>query len=131
LSFVPLFTGILWMMGLLGIIGMKINIFNSMVFPLILGIGIDDGILILTRFRETGNNDWETPLLFTGRAITMTSLTTMIAFGSLISASYPILSSIGFIILFGVGFCLLTSLFLLPSLLKEFVNVRNKKIESR
>ena len=45
----PLIFGIIWMMGIMNILGLKLNMMNIMVLPLIIGIGIDDGIHIMHR----------------------------------------------------------------------------------
>jgi predicted RND superfamily exporter protein len=56
-------------------------------------------------------------LRHTGRAILISSLTTMIGFGSLALASHRGLASLGLLLLLGVGSCLVASLVVLPNLL--------------
>ncbi|MCJ7705206.1 MAG: MMPL family transporter, partial [Desulfobacterales bacterium] len=53
----------------------------------------------------------------TGRAMTMCTITTMLGFGSLVTARYQALSTMGWVTILGMGFCLITSLTLLPTLL--------------
>jgi hypothetical protein len=87
------------------------------VLPLIVGIGIDDGIHIVHRWREESAQDLAAVLKQIGRAIVLTSLTTSIGFGSLISSHYPGLRSIGWVTGLGIFTCLLASLILLPAAL--------------
>ena len=52
----------------------------------------------------------------TGRAVLITSLTTMLAFGSLKFATYRGLGSLGVALFIGVCTCFLSSVILLPAL---------------
>ena len=121
LALIPLATGVIWMLGLTSLLGWKINYINGVVIPMVVGIGIDDGIHIIHRYLEDSRYDIQGAVRYTGRAVTMTSLTTIVGFGSLAIAQYRVLSSMGWIIILGIGSCLLSSLFLLPPLLVTFL----------
>ena len=45
-------SGMLQMFGILGLIGIPLNPANMIVLPLILGIGIDDGVHVVHDFRR-------------------------------------------------------------------------------
>jgi predicted RND superfamily exporter protein len=111
----PLLAGVAYMLGASALLGLDLNPANAVAIPLILGIGIDDGIHIVHRYRE--KKDVGQAIRLTGRAVIMTSLTTMVGFGSLSTSHFPALASLGQLALLGIGSCLLTSLLLLPSLL--------------
>jgi len=115
MALTPLLAGVAYMLGASALLGIEFNPANAVVVPLILGIGIDDGIHIVHRYRE--RKDVGVAVKLTGRAVIMTSLTTMVGFGSLSTSHFPALASLGHIALLGIGSCLLTSLLLLPSLL--------------
>lgn len=117
LAMVPLLAGSVWMIGFLKVLGFKLTFINVIGLPMIIGIGIDDGVHIIHRYKLEGMN--KTGLVFrsTGKAILLTSLTTMAGFGSLLIASYRGFVSLGIILVLGVGACFLTTLFFLPSLL--------------
>jgi len=127
LALIPLSVGLTWMLGLTSLLGWKINYINGVVIPMIVGIGIDDGIHIIHRYLEDSRYDINGAVQYTGRAVAMTSLTTMVGFGSLVIAQYRVLSSMGWIIILGIGSCLLTSLFLLPPLLIVFLGPERRK----
>ena len=91
------------------------NMMNIMAVPLIIGIGIDDGVHILHRWKIEKNLD--TVYRSTGKAILLTSLTTMLGFGSLWFATYRGLGSMGLALFIGVGTCFFATLFMLPPLL--------------
>jgi len=118
LALIPLICGIIWMLGIMRLIGLRMNFVNIVVTPLILGIGIDDGIHIIHRYLEKKPKGVEDAIHHTGRAVVMTSLTTMVGFGSLVFAQYRGLATMGGLALLGVGLCLIASLTILPALLK-------------
>ncbi|MBA7652169.1 Protein-export membrane protein SecF [subsurface metagenome] len=118
LALIPLICGIIWMLGIMRLIGLRMNFVNIVVTPLILGIGIDDGIHIIHRYLEKRKEGVEDAIHHTGRAVVMTSLTTMVGFGSLVFAQYRGLATMGALALLGVGLCLIASLTILPALLK-------------
>ncbi len=120
LAMLPLLSGFIWMLGFMGLLGIKITLVNVMALPLILGIGIDDGIHILHRYRTEGKGAIKTVLSSTGKAIAITSFTTMISFGSLIFATYRGFGSLGIVLFIGVGACLLTSIFVLTPMIRLF-----------
>ena len=118
LALIPLVCGIIWMLGIMRLIGLRMNFVNVVVTPLIMGIGIDDGIHIIHRYLEKKKKGVEDAIHHTGRAVVMTSLTTMAGFGSLVFAQYRGLATMGGLALLGVGLCLIASLTILPALLK-------------
>jgi len=117
LAAIPLVGGIMAMLGIMALLSIKFNYANFIVLPLIVGIGIDDGIHIVHRWRQESKEKLPMILSRIGRAIVLTSLTTTIGFGSLVSSHYPGLRSIGWITALGILTCLLASLFLLPAVL--------------
>ena len=88
-----------------------------MALPLIIGIGIDDGGHILHRSKIEGRGALYDVYRSTGKAIIITSLTTMMAFGSLVFATYRGFGSLGIALFIGVGSCLLASVVVLPAVL--------------
>ncbi len=117
LAMIPLFVGVIWMIGTMGIFGIQITLLNIMAIPLIIGIGIDDGVHILHRYNIEGEENTRKVYSSTGKAIIITSLTTMLSFGSLVFATYRGFGSMGLALFIGVGMCLIASIFVLPAIL--------------
>lgn len=117
LAMTPMVIGIVWMTGLMGLLGLKINILNIMAIPLIVGIGIDDGVHLLHRWHI--EKDIYHVFASTGKAVTITSLTTMLSFGSLVFATYRGFGSFGLALFIGTGMCLLASVLILPGFLRK------------
>jgi uncharacterized protein len=120
LALLPLAMGVVWMMGGMRLLGLSYNFANLVAVPLIIGVGIDNGVHVVQRLRFEGRDGMTTVLRHTGRAILIAGLTTMIGFGSLALASHRGLASLGMILILGVGACLVTSLIVLPNVLVAF-----------
>jgi len=119
LALVPLGVGTAWTLGLMGFLGVPFNAANLLFLPLIVGIGIDNGIHMVDRFREVERTGGIPPasLRSTGKAITLSSLTTIVGFGSLMISSHRGIQSLGLVVALGVGSVLVASVTTLPSLL--------------
>lgn len=116
LAIIPLSAGALWMLGVMEITGLQLTMVNIMAIPLIIGIGIDDGIHIIHRYDFEGYHSHLDVFSSTGRAIFLTSVTTMLGFGSLTFATYRGLGSMGIAMFIGVGTCFLATVIALPAI---------------
>jgi len=115
LSLVPVGLGFLWLVGLMGCLGFSFNPANIMTLPLVVGIGVTNGIHILNRFAEEQH-----PSILaksTGKAVLVSGLTTIAGFGSLIAAKHQGIESLGYIMATGTATCMIIGLTFLPSLL--------------
>ena len=120
----PLLMTIVWMLGIMGITGFPFSIINVIGLPLILGIGIDDGVHIIHRYKIEGRLNLPYAISSIGKAIFLTTLTTLLGFGSLIPSSYRGYASLGTLVVIGISLCFITSVVLLPAVIK--VAFRNK-----
>ncbi|MBW2101211.1 MAG: MMPL family transporter [Deltaproteobacteria bacterium] len=116
LSAVPLAAGLVAAAGIMVLAGVDFNFFNLVVIPMIVGIGIDDGVHLANTYRFHKGPGATVALALTGRAVVLTSLTTLVGFGSISLSHYPGLRSMGYVALIGISACLLSSLLLLPAL---------------
>ena len=105
------------MVGVMEVSGLQITLLNIMAIPMIIGIGIDDGVHIVHRYQIEGFKSHKQVFASTGRAVFLTSVTTMVGFGSLWFATYRGLGSMGIALFIGVGTCFLASVFVIPALL--------------
>ncbi len=121
LTVIPLVFGAAWMTGLMYLFGIKFDYFNVMALPIILGIGVDDGIHLIHRFQIEGDDNADVVLKYTGRGILLTSLTNVFSFGTIaVLGAYKGLAGFGAVLSFGVIGCFLVSIFLLSSLVYAF-----------
>ena len=127
LGLLPVAVGTTWMLGAMGALGIPFNPANIMTLPLVVGIGVTNGIHILNRVVEEGSSSILTNS--TGKAVLISGLTTVAGFASLISADHQGISSLGIVMSLGVGACMLAGLTLLPALLRlsSSASLRYKK----
>ena len=115
LALLPVAIGSLWLGGIMGWFNIPFNPANIMTLPLVIGIGVTNGIHILNRFAEE-----QTPSILaksTGKAVLVSGLTTIAGFGSLILARHRGIESLGMLMATGVATCMLAGLTFLPALL--------------
>ncbi|NKB68820.1 MAG: MMPL family transporter [Candidatus Latescibacteria bacterium] len=114
----PLLTALIWVTGFMYLLNIRLNLYNIVAFPTLIGMGIDNGVHVFHRYRELGPVSLRLVLRTTGMALFATSLTTMVGFSGLVPANHPALSSIGILCLIGLFCCFVTSVTLLPALLQ-------------
>jgi predicted RND superfamily exporter protein len=113
-ALLPLAIGMGLALGAAAWLGWPLNPGNFVALPLILGLGVDYGIHMLARHREGVD-----ALERTGDVIWRSSIATSIGFGALLSADTPPIASLGLIVLVGVAACTLTSVIVLPPVLRH------------
>lgn len=114
LAVLPMLLGLVQMFGLLGWLGVPLNAANMIVLPLIFGIGIDDGVHVTHDFLHTRGRYRLDNATFV--AVLLTSVTTMVGFGSLVLAQHQGLRSLGQVLTLGVLCCLVSSTTFLPAM---------------
>ena len=122
LALLPLFSGIAFTLAVMWLLNEKLNYLNVIALPVIIGIGVDDGVHFFHRYLQEGKGGLRRAVTSVGRAMLMTSLTTMIGFGSLMLYLMRGMASMGLVLFVGVGMCFLVSITLLPALAKVFEN---------
>ncbi len=114
-----------WVFGLSPAIG-KFNIVNILALPLIIGIGIDYCVHVISALA-----DKEDPALALGKTIksvTLSMLTTLIGFGSLaLIGQFKSVSDLGKTLSAGIVCCYLTAILVVPALM----GLRSKRSRSR
>jgi uncharacterized protein len=125
LALVPPVLGGLLSYGILASLGISFNPANLILLPLILGIGVDDGVHVLHDFHSQPGSYRVSPS--TMNAIVLTSLTSMIGFGSMMIAAHRGLYSVGLVLVIGVGSCLFVSLVPLPAILTILRRMRTSR----
>jgi hopanoid biosynthesis associated RND transporter like protein HpnN len=117
IALTPLAMGVLLTLGVMGFFGVPLNPANMIAFPLILGVGVDNGVHVLHDYLMR-RGDRGAPVSYAiGRGVLVKALTTMLGFGTLMISSERGLSGLGLILTLGVGFSMLSSLLFLPAML--------------
>ncbi len=128
LALLPVGIGCIWMGGLMGLFHIPFNPANIMTLPLVIGIGVTNGIHILNRFAEEKHAGILSKS--TGKAVFVSGLTALSGFGSLILAQHQGIRSLGEVMSMGVMMCMIAALTFLPAVLNLFMrrsNLANKQ----
>ncbi len=118
MSLWPLLSGMLGMALVLVIFDVRLNIFNMVVLPSLLGIGIDAGVHLLHRYRERVSLGIRGVLRELRGAIIVASVTTLVSFASMFFAHHRGIRSIGEVAVIGLFACFFGSLVFLPALMQ-------------
>jgi len=114
-SITPLLIGLASLAGIMAVLGLDFNFINLIVIPMVVGIGIDDGVHFTNTYRQSDHLAVAEGMFHTGRAVVLTSLTTIIGFGSIILSHYPGLKSMGYVAVIGISACMIASITVLPA----------------
>ena len=107
----------LWTMDFMTLFHIPLNLANLIILPLFLGIAVDDGIHLVQRMLESSKDATSPLACSTGKAIVLTSLTSMVGFGSLMVAKHTGIFSLGVVATTAVGCALIATLVILPLIL--------------
>ena len=116
LATVPLVFGGAWLLEAMAAMGWEFNLANLFAVPIIIGMGVDNGVNMIYRWREEQDKSSLILTRAVGKSVTLCSLTTIAAFAALIPASHRGISSLGWVLTLGVSFILLATLIVLPAL---------------
>jgi len=114
----PLILGGLITAAMTVALDIPFNFANVVALPLLLGVGVDNGIHLVYRFRSgnmPGNNVLRTA---TARGIIFGALTTTLSFGNLAFSPHTGTASMGIVLAMGLSLMVLTTLIVLPAMLR-------------
>ncbi|EMR74013.1 putative RND superfamily exporter [Thermoplasmatales archaeon SCGC AB-539-N05] len=121
IAFLPPFYSIIITFGVLGVVQPQLTALSIAVIALLVGLGVDYSLHLMNRFIEERSVEnlvlrAEKTLRFTGKAVFLSTITTMIGFGSLMISSMPPIVTFGFACVIGILFCFISSCILVPCL---------------
>ncbi|MFT7569788.1 MAG: hopanoid biosynthesis associated RND transporter like protein HpnN [Paracoccaceae bacterium] len=117
LVLIPLLLAALYTVAATVLLSMPFNFANVIVLPLLMGLGVANGIHLVSRAREesSGAAAFSTT---TPRAVIFSSLTTIASFGSLAVSSHRGTASMGELLVLSIGLTLICTLVVLPALMQ-------------
>jgi predicted RND superfamily exporter protein len=124
-TFAPLFVGLLWAMGAMGLLGIPMTIATIAIGSMLLGLGVEYGSFIAERIvEETEEQGMEDGIMTavpnTGRAILGSSTTDLVGFLALLLASISFMRDLGLTLALGEGLTLAAALLLTPALIVKY-----------
>jgi predicted exporter len=120
-----LLIGVVWMVGVAGMAGVRITFLNFIALPITFGIGAEYGLNLAQRYRD--DRDMVRAVGSTGAAVALCSWTTIVGYGSLLAASSRALQGFGMMSILGEISCLAAALLALPA----FILWRERRKVSR
>lgn len=118
LAMLPLLVGTGWTLNLMWLLNVSFNQANVLFLPLILGEGMEYGIVILTRWKIDRTARAITLPASTAKGVTLSALTTAVGFGSLMVSGHQGVFSLGLLATVGSTSVLLAALSVLPAFLR-------------
>jgi uncharacterized protein len=122
-SFIPMFITWIWILGIMGFLGIQFNIINIIISALIFGLGDDYSLFImdgLLQEYKTGKKN----LSSYKSSIILSAITTIAGLGVLIFAKHPALKSIALIAIIGILCVVLIGQILIPFLFDILIKKR-------
>jgi predicted RND superfamily exporter protein len=114
---IPIVFGTVTTFGLLLLVRHRFSFMSITAIPLIIGIGIDNGIHLVRRYQENAANEILTIAKASGAALIQSNLTTMVGFGALMTSSFEPLVEMGLVTALGVALALAGGLLLIPAVI--------------
>lgn len=126
ITFIPMLVSWIWILGIMGMFGIRFNIVNIILSTFIFGLGDDysiftmDGLLQQYRTGKQQLSSFRSSIFFS-------AITTILGLGVLIFAKHPSLRSIALISIIGIGCVVLISQVLIPWLFNWLITNRVRK----
>jgi len=121
IAFLPVVFTLILTFGTLGVVFPQLSILSVAIVALLLGLGVDYSIYLMNRLSEEKNIEdkitrIEKTLRSTGKAVLLSSVTTIIGFSSLTISSMAPMVSFGFGCAVGILYSFMSAMILVPCL---------------
>jgi predicted RND superfamily exporter protein len=115
---VPLAVGLFCFLAVMRLAGMELNMFNLVVLPSIVGIGVDNAVHFYHRYRAEKSESLLSVVRRVGAAALLCSLTTAVGFGSSLISFNVGLQSLGALAVLGIAATFLSDIVFFPCLIR-------------
>lgn len=122
LAAIPLMVAITLLFGLMGYLGIRLDIATAMLSSIMIGVGVDYTIHFLWRYRQERQAGQEyglaviKTLTTTGRGIAFNASSVILGFSALLLSLFPPINFFGFLVVMSIFTCLMGALVLVPAL---------------
>lgn len=121
IAFLPPAYALVLTFGVLGFVQPQLSIISVAIVALLMGLGVDYSIHLMNRLAEEKTMEdvverVDKTMKSTGKAILLSTVTTMIGFGSLMISSMSPMVTFGFGCAIGILFCFISAMILVPCL---------------
>jgi hypothetical protein len=123
----PLVMGTLWTLGLMHVFGIDLNLANTIFMPLVVGAGVEYGIIIVQRWKQSSDPAAFSLPVSTGMGVVLAGLSTTVGFCSLMISRHQGIHSLGLLTTIGSLCVLGAAVLFLPALLHAAEHMRTWK----
>lgn len=122
----PLAFAVFCTFGLMGWVGIELNIVTALLSSISIGLGVDFTIQVFWRIKTElmYTDNWQKAIdkavRGIGRGITINAFSVMIGFSVLFLSAFPFIQSFAFLIIISLFLCLISALALIPALCMIF-----------
>lgn len=126
ITFIPMFISWIWTLGIMGLFGMKLNIFNIIITSFVFGLGVDyaifsiQGMLQKYKYGHGDINSYRSSVL-------MDAITTLIGLGVMVLAVHPALRTMAYAAIIGIVSVWFVTWSMEPILFKWLVYLKERK----
>jgi hydrophobe/amphiphile efflux-3 (HAE3) family protein len=125
ISVLPIIASVIFLLGFMGISGISLNPATALLSSIMIGVGVDYTIHFIWRYKAelknmSYNEAVQKTLINTGRGIVFNALSVMVGFSVLIFSGFTSIRFFGYLVLISIGVCLISALFVVPSLMIIF-----------
>ncbi|HCC70168.1 MAG TPA: hypothetical protein DEQ09_03325 [Bacteroidales bacterium] len=125
ISTIPILASVVFLLGFMGFTGISLNPATALLSSIMIGVGVDYTIHFLWRYKsELVFNDHRQAVIktltTTGRGIVYNALSVMVGFSVLMFSGFTSIRFFGYLILISIGVCLISALFVIPSIILVF-----------
>ena len=119
---IPLLLAIVWTAGTLSWLGIKLSFATAGLGAMILGLGVEYGIFMLSRYREERAKrnlriTTKETITNVGVAIIGSGSTTIVGFLALTFSIIPMMQNLGLSLAIGIVYCIIATVAILPALI--------------
>ncbi len=131
----PIVMAMMVLFGLMGFLGIRLNIATTMLSSIMVGVGIDYTIHFLWRCKDelAAGHDFthavRTTLTTTGRGITFNALSVVIGFSALLISNFMPVRFFGFLVFVSILACLAGAMIFVPAVVMAFKPSFLQKVE--
>ena len=127
ITFIPMLISWVWILGIMGMFGIRFNIVNIILSSFIFGLGDDYSIFTMDGLLQQYRSGREDNLSSFRTSIFLSAITTILGLGVMIFAQHPSLRSIALISIIGIGCVVVISQVMIPFLFNWLITNRTRK----
>ena len=128
LALLPLTIGLIWLLELMGWLGISFNLANFFAIPILISISVQGAVSLIARWRLLKSESiFQTS---TPSAVVLTFATNIVAYGGMLFAHHRGLASLAAIMVGGAITILLATLLILPTILQLIKNQKKQGVST-